>query len=67
MIGKKEDLMTVKEVANYLRLHEISIYRMIKKGVIPAFKVGGCWRFKRERLDRWLHTHETGQRRRKKR
>jgi excisionase family DNA binding protein len=53
-------LWTVKEVAKYLNLHEISIYRMIKRGEIPAFRIGGCWRFTKERIDEWLRNSERG-------
>lgn len=54
---KKRDrtqIMTLKEVAKYLGLHPISIYRLIKTTDIPAMKVGGQWRFKKEGLDSWL-------------
>ncbi|MBI4848072.1 MAG: helix-turn-helix domain-containing protein [Nitrospirae bacterium] len=47
-------IMTVKEVAIYLRLHESSIYRMCQAGDIPASKVGRGWRFKKDRIDAWL-------------
>lgn len=54
---KKRDrtqIMTLKEVAKYLGLHPISIYRLIKTSDIPAMKIGGQWRFKKEVLDVWL-------------
>ncbi len=51
-------IMTVKEVAAYLRLHESSIYRMCQAGNIPASKVGRGWRFKKDRIDAWMtQTH----------
>lgn len=52
-------IMTVKEVAKYLRMHETSIYRMCKKKVIPAYKVGNCWRFKKEKIDQWLQSERS--------
>ena len=48
-------IMTVKEVAEYLRLHESSIYRLSIQGKIPAYKVGRSWRFKKDMIDEWLH------------
>jgi excisionase family DNA binding protein len=48
-------IMTVKEVAEYLRVHESSIYRLSKAGKIPAYKVGRSWRFKKDKIDEWLH------------
>jgi len=46
--------MRVEEVAKYLGLHPISIYRLIKTSDIPAMKIGGQWRFKKEVLDDWF-------------
>jgi len=38
----------------YLGLHLITIYRLIKKGELPSFKIGGQWRFKKDLLDAWI-------------
>ncbi len=46
-------VMTVRELAEYLRVHPSTIYRLLKKRRIPAFKVGSDWRFNRETIDRW--------------
>ena len=54
MNDKEERLMTVKEVAEYLRLDEHTIYRMMRKGKIPAYKVAGRWRFKKNTIEEWL-------------
>ena len=51
---ERTQIMTLKEVAKYLGLHPISIYRLIKTSDIPAMKIGGQWRFKKEVLDTWL-------------
>jgi len=51
---ERTQIMTLKEVAKYLGLHPISIYRLIKTTDIPAMKVGGQWRFKKDILDEWL-------------
>ncbi|QIJ72138.1 helix-turn-helix domain-containing protein [Thermosulfuriphilus ammonigenes] len=45
MTNKEEKLMTVKEVAEYLRLDEHTVYRMARKGEIPAFKIAGQWKY----------------------
>jgi len=47
-------IMTPKEAASYLGLHPITIYRLVKKGGVPGFKVGGQWRFKKDLLDEWI-------------
>ena len=59
-------LMTLEEVARYLRLHNSTIYRLARAGVIPGVKIGGQWRFNQERVDEWLVQQEaaSGARRR---
>ncbi|MFC1624219.1 helix-turn-helix domain-containing protein, partial [Candidatus Omnitrophota bacterium] len=47
-------IMTLQELAKYLGVHPITIYRLIKETDIPAFKLGGQWRFKKDVLDLWL-------------
>jgi len=49
-----KSLMTVKEAAQYLKLNYMTVYKLAQKGKIPASKVGGNWRFKREIIDKWL-------------
>jgi len=46
--------MTIKELAEYLQLEEHTIYKMVRKGEIPAYKIAGQWRFKREMIEEWL-------------
>lgn len=59
--SEQPTIMTVREVAGYLRMHEMTIYRMARHGEIPAFKVGNRWRFNRRRIEQWLGEHEVGQ------
>jgi excisionase family DNA binding protein len=54
MINGRHEVMTVPELAEYLQCNKSTIYRLIKKGQIPAFKVGADWRFKREVIEEWL-------------
>lgn len=49
-----EELITIQQVANYLKVDRFTVYRMVTKKRIPAFKVGGQWRFKQEMIDSWL-------------
>jgi len=48
-------LMTVEEVADYLRVTEKTIYRLLNRGSIPATKVGRQWRFNNASIDEWLY------------
>ena len=48
------DVMTVREVAEYLKVKERTIYRLVAKGGIPAFKVGGSWRFRKAEIEEWI-------------
>ncbi|HDZ9487750.1 methylation-associated defense system helix-turn-helix domain-containing protein MAD1 [Vibrio cholerae] len=49
-----DQILTLKEVAAYLKLAEKTAYRLASEGKLPGFKVGGSWRFKREDLDAWI-------------
>jgi len=46
--------MTIGEVADYLKVTERTIYRLAGAKQIPAFKVGGSWRFSRADIDGWI-------------
>jgi excisionase family DNA binding protein len=52
--GINDSIMTVGEVAESLRIHKTTVYRLLKTSKIPAFKVGSDWRFNREEIDRWM-------------
>ncbi len=46
-------VLTPAELANYLRVHRSTIYRLLDRGELPSFKVGSDWRFVRDDIDRW--------------
>jgi len=48
------EILTIKQVADYLKVTERTIYRLAAAKKIPAFKVGGTWRFSRADIDRWI-------------
>jgi len=48
------ELMTLKEVADYLRVTKKTIHRMLERRVIPAMKVGRQWRFDKASIEVWL-------------
>lgn len=49
-----DQILTLKEVAEYLKLAEKTAYKLAAAGKLPGFKVGGSWRFKREDIDQWI-------------
>lgn len=48
------EILTIKQVADYLKVTERTIYRLAAAKKIPAFKVGGTWRFSRADIDNWI-------------
>ena len=52
MSDDKPDIMTAREVAEYLRLGLMTVYNLANAGVIPGTKLGRCWRFKREDIEK---------------
>lgn len=53
MRGEESKVMTVKELSDYLKVHPSTVYRQLRRGRLPAFKVGSDWRFNVESIDRW--------------
>lgn len=49
-----DEIWTLREVAEYLKLAEKTAYRLAAEGKLPGFKVGGSWRFKREEIEKWI-------------
>ncbi|MDR0408977.1 MAG: PTS sugar transporter subunit IIA [Spirochaetaceae bacterium] len=57
-----EDILTIEEVAKYLKVSERTVYDWAQKGEIPAGKIGAVWRFKKDSLERWLNERLSGSR-----
>jgi excisionase family DNA binding protein len=49
-----DEILTIQEVATYLKLNEKTAYRLSSEGKLPGFKVGGSWRFKRDDILKWI-------------
>jgi excisionase family DNA binding protein len=49
-----DEILTLLEVAHLLKVAEKTVYTMVQRGEIPAFKVRGQWRFKRDDLHQWI-------------
>lgn len=53
-----DEILTIKDVASYLKVAEKTIYRLASGKKLPGFKVGGIWRFKRSDLDKWIEANK---------
>lgn len=54
MSNHLEEILTIDEVATYLKVGKRTVYRLAANGKLPAFKLGGTWRFRRGELDQWI-------------
>lgn len=48
------EILTIREVADYLKVTERTLYRLVQEGKLPAFKVGNSWRLRRADIDAWI-------------
>jgi excisionase family DNA binding protein len=51
---KEKEIMTAKDVAEYLNLHLLTVHKYARQGKIPAFKIGTDWRFHKKYIERWI-------------
>jgi len=56
--NSNSEIATVKEVSEYLRVHPSTVYRMLAKKQLPAFRVGSDWRFSLSAIDQWRKDSE---------
>lgn len=57
-MAKPRQILTVKGVAEYLDVHPMTIYKYVKEGKIPAFKIGTSWRIRRDSMQKWIAENE---------
>jgi excisionase family DNA binding protein len=53
-VKRMPHIMTTKEIAEYLKLHEITICKYAAEGRIPAIRIGRVWRFDKNAIDKWI-------------
>jgi len=60
------EIMTIEELADYLKVSKSTLYKLVQHGGLPAQKVGKQWRFHKRAVDDWFreHPNRPGQRRR---
>jgi len=52
------EIMTTKEIAEYLKLHEVTVCKYAEEGAIPAKRIGRVWRFDKDIIDKWIAAGE---------
>lgn len=57
-----DQILTLKEVAAYLKLADKTAYKLAAEGKLPGFKVGGSWRFKQADIESWIEAKKTSNR-----
>jgi excisionase family DNA binding protein len=55
-----DEILTVKEVCGILQIDKTTLYKLVKKGRIPAFKIGSEWRFRTDEVVRWMAEQTKG-------
>ncbi|WP_333648960.1 helix-turn-helix domain-containing protein [Candidatus Binatus sp.] len=54
-MASSKDILTILELSAHLRVHPTTIYRLLREGRIPGFRVGSAWRFSRRAIEIWEH------------
>ena len=54
MYIESSDVLTIDELAAYLKIPKSTLYKLVREGKIPSQKIGRHWRFRKEAIDRWL-------------
>lgn len=54
MQAQHDEVLTIDELATYLKVSKSTLYKLVQEGKVPGQKVGKHWRFKRDVIDRWL-------------
>lgn len=63
---KQIETLTPNEIAKILRIHPFTVTRLAREGKLPAFKVGGVWRFRKDQFEEWIEERTNRNRRHQK-
>ena len=66
-LEQRPTVMTLDEVARYLRINKSTVYRLARDGTLPAWKLGNVWRFKKDSIERWIADTQSAQQRKDRR
>jgi len=61
MDEKPGDILTIEELAVYLKISKSTLYKLVQEGRIPSQKIGRHWRFRKKAIDRWLEETRTSE------
>ena len=59
-MADNQDILTVKELCELLRIHSSTLYKLLRQGKIPSFRIGKEWRFRKDVITRWLSEKSAG-------
>ncbi len=65
MDDKSGDVLTIEELAAYLKIPKSTLYKLVREGRVPSQKIGRHWRFRKGAIDKWLdetRANESGSR-----
>ncbi len=57
MAKPASEVLTIEELAGYLKVPKSTLYKLVREGAVPCQKVGKHWRFHKEAIDEWLREH----------
>jgi len=60
MTVTQDNVLTIEELAVYLKISKSSLYKLAQAGKLPGQKIGKHWRFRKVAVDRWLEENEQG-------
>ena len=49
-----DEVLTMEEICDLLQVHKSTVYKLVRRGSIPGFRVGSDWRFRRDVIERWM-------------
>ncbi len=55
---EQEPILTIDDLATYLKVSKSTLYKLVQEGKVPGQKVGKHWRFRRKTIDRWLDSNK---------
>lgn len=59
-MSKKQEILTIEELSEYLKIPRSTLYKLCQEGRIPSQKVGRHWRFRKDTIDKWLDESSGG-------